>query len=244
MKKIIVLLICLSPLFAFSVKKPYDSASEYLVGGEKFVPDAAYGKHLCDLARFQCRKVRRGQTWKGLFSDRREREMVMRLNRTNVALMYRPFIVVPRDLSHTSYMDLAPFPQEYDTHGHRLLFVDLAVYAFAAYDKTGHLVFWGPATGGRPWCDDTQSACKTKTGHFHVYRMKGASCQSKTYPIEESGGAPMPYCMFYYKGFAIHGSTLSGFVDRSRGCVRLFDADAEWLNQHFVKIGTEVIVME
>lgn len=205
-------------------------------------PFELYGLLQCSRSGFYCIPVKKGETWIGLFPNERQREIVMRLNRTNVALFYRNWIVIPKDLKHINYMDLAPFPNHLNGITHKLLLIDLAKFAFAAYGKNGNLIYWGPASGGKDWCDDTHHSCKSAAGHFTITRMRGVSCESSTYPLDTNGGAPMPWCMYYYKGFAIHGSTLSGFIDRSRGCIRLFNRDAQWLNQHFVKIGTDVIV--
>lgn len=92
------------------------------------------------------------------------------------------------------------------------------------------------------YCSDTHEDCQSAAGAFKIYRIQGENCQSSKYPLDRNGGAPMPYCMHYYKGYAIHGSTLSGFVNRSRGCIRLFYSDAKWLNEDFVRLGTAVIV--
>ena len=219
-----------------------DTTAEYLVGGERFIPDAEYAEQLCHNPLFYCRPVKSSDTWRGLFPDAKERELMMRINRTNVPLQYRTQIVMPRDINKVDYEQLSPFPQHRDTHGHRLLYVDLDKFAFAAYDKEGQRIMWGPASGGKPWCEDTKASCLTATGQFRVFKIKGRECRSGTYPLDTKGGAEMPFCMYYYRGFAIHASTLSGFVNRSRGCIRLFDKDAEWLNQHFVQLGTEVIV--
>ena len=59
----------------------------------------------------------------------------------------------------------------------------------------------------------------------------------------------MPYCMHFFRGYALHGSeVVPGFRD-SHGCVRLFIEDAKWLNEEFIIvpraggiIGTRVIV--
>ncbi len=220
----------------------HDNINEYMIGGQEFVPDAEYFMYLCKSPEFSCRKVRRGDTWADLFPNAKMRDLIQRLNRTNVPLRYRQMLIEPRDMAHFNYQRWSPLPQHKDTEGKRLLYIDLDVFAFAAYDENGNLIKWGPASGGKPWCEDTKAGCASAIGKFHVYRMRGESCRSGTYPIEDNGGAPMPYCMYYHKGFAIHTSTLSGFINRSRGCIRLFDADAKWLNQSFVKIGTEVIV--
>lgn len=224
----------------------YDPPSYYWPGGKDYTPDEAYGVNLCHDSRFRCEKVQPGQSWASLFPNKMVREVVMRLNRTNVALDYRYTILIPRNLTNIDYMAYSPLPFYRNTHGHRLLFVNLSLFAFGAYDSDGSLLFWGPVSSGSDWCDDTKASCATAVGTFSIFKIEGANCVSGTFPIDlsagASGGASMPYCMYYHNGFAIHGSTLSGFVNRSHGCVRLFNDDAQWLNEHFVTLGTQVIV--
>lgn len=201
-----------------------------------------YGGRLCQLPGFKCIGIRSNQTWVGLWRNEHEREIVMRLNRTNVALRYRKWILVPKDLRSTNYMALSPLPGHIDPTGKKFIVIDLRVFAFGAYNKDGDLVYWGPASGGKTYCSDTNEDCRSAVGEFKIYRIQGENCMSSKYPIDRGGGAPMPYCMHYYKGYAIHGSTLAGFVNGSRGCIRLFYSDAKWLNEDFAKRGTEVIV--
>ncbi len=52
----------------------------------------------------------------------------------------------------------------------------------------------------------------------------------------------MPYCMFFHGGYALHGSYELPGYNASHGCVRMYKADAEWLNQSFLRIGSKVIV--
>ncbi len=221
-----------------------DQPYEYKIGGDKFIPDALYAQTLCHNPLFYCRSVKPDETWRGLFPDDQQRDLIERINRTNVPLQYRTQIILPRDISKLNYEALSPLPAHMQTQGQRLLYVDLDKFAFAAYNEQGERVLWGPASGGRAWCDDTKASCLTATGVYHIFRIKGADCRSGTYPLENDGGAAMPYCMYYYKGFAIHASTLSGFVNRSHGCIRLFDDDAKWLEQQFVQLGTKVIVKQ
>ena len=138
-------------------------------------------------------------------------------------------------------MELSPFPLHKDTRGHKLLLVNLSLQAFGAYDASGNLVHWGPVSGGKGYCPDVGRNCNTSTGNFKVFRKQGPECKSSKFPIETNGGAPMPYCMHFNGGYALHGSTLPGYHD-SHGCVRLFFDDAKWLNQNFLTIGTPVIV--
>lgn len=200
-----------------------------------------YGSYLCGYSEFICIKVKRGDTWEKMFPNPREREIVKRLNRTNMKMTYRSWIVVPKNLRKINEMELSPFPLRRDTHGHKLILVNLNLQAFGAYDANGQLVHWGPVSGGKGYCPDVGRNCTTATGNFRIYRKQGPECKSSKFPIETDGGAPMPYCMHFNGGYALHGSTLPGYHD-SHGCVRLFFDDAKWLNQHFITIGTPVIV--
>lgn len=206
-------------------------------------PKPYYGKELCDYPGFRCVKVKRGQTWDRLFPDLRERELVKRLNRTNLPLYMRHWIVVPENLSRLSHLEISPFPHYREAQNHKLILVDLSLHAFAAYNKNGQLVHWGPISGGKPICKKTGESCATITGDFRITRKDNAECISNTYPESTNGGAPMPFCMFFKGGYAMHGSTLPGYHN-SHGCVRLFYDDAKWLNHHFAKVGTRVIVRD
>ena len=201
-----------------------------------------YGEAFCHKSGFKCKPVKEGDTWSKLFPNIYRRAIVMRLNRTNVALKYSHKIILPKDMRHLDYMSMSPFPYYVEPTGHKLIKIDLNVFAFAAYNEDGDLVFWGPATGGRDHCEDSDESCRSAIGKFKIYRIQGELCESSKYPLETDGGAPMPYCMHYFKGYAIHGSTLMGFRNMSQGCVRLFYGDAKWLNEHFIKYGTRVIV--
>lgn len=62
------------------------------------------------------------------------------------------------------------------------------------------------------------------------------------------GGALMPYCMHFFRGYALHGSyDVPGFR-ASHGCVRMFIEDARWLNEEFIDLpgdgmkGTRVVI--
>ena len=116
--------------------------------------------------------------------------------------------------------------------------------AFAAYSAGGRQERWGPVSGGKGWCTDIGKPCHTAIGRFKVERKQDTECISKTFPLPD-GGAEMPYCMFFHRGFAMHASQLPGF-HASHGCVRMLYNDAKWLNTEFVTVGvkgTEVIVI-
>jgi len=113
---------------------------------------------------------------------------------------------------------------------------------FAAYDSRGDLVKSGRASGGMSWCDDVARSCRTPVGTFRVYRKGSEECVSNKYPLEEGGGAPMPHCMYFNGGYAIHGSNYVPSRPASHGCVRVHPATAEWLHRNFVRVGTVVKV--
>lgn len=203
-----------------------------------------FAQQLCQLPGYRCKKVKANQTWASLFPNYDTREVIMRLNRTNVALGYLSWIVLPQKMKNIDYMTLSPMPLYRKPVGHKVILVNLSMFAFGAYNEEGTLEYWGPATSGATTCPGGDDSCRTVTGRYAVYRKQGADCISHTYPRETNGGASMPYCMHFYKGFAIHGSTLAGFYNHSQGCVRLFYDDAKWLNTEFADIGTEVIVQQ
>jgi lipoprotein-anchoring transpeptidase ErfK/SrfK len=113
--------------------------------------------------------------------------------------------------------------------------------AWGAYEANGSLVRWGPASSARGYCPDIGRGCHTVTGRFAIYQKEGRGCYSTKFPVGR-GGAPMPYCMFFHGGFALHGSYEVPGYNASHGCIRLFVDDAEWLNEEFTDIGTPVIV--
>ena len=167
----------------------------------------------------------------------------MRLNRTNVALVNRPWFVAPTDPDAWHINDLSPFADKIDAPGERTIHINLNEQAFAAYNKEGYLVTWGPAAGASGYCADLGRSCNTVVGTFRMFRKKGEACKSSKYPLGK-GGAPMPFCMFFHKGFAMHASTMPGYP-ASHGCVRMFLEDAAWLNKGFIKVGgggTRVVV--
>jgi L,D-transpeptidase ErfK/SrfK len=181
---------------------------------------AGYSRYLCDEPGYTCIKVSRGQSWERLWPDAEKRRTIMRINRMNTQLYSGMTVAVPNNLDNSKQ-------------------------AFAAYDRAGYLIHWGPVSTAKGWCPDIQRNCSTPTGTFYFYSKGGQGCYSTIYPVPD-GGAPMPYCMYFYKGFALHAGELPGYND-SHGCVRLFYEDAAWLNKNFVELGrfgTKIIVTE
>lgn len=201
---------------------------------------ANYGRRLCSRRGYRCIRARRGDSWARLFPNSRQRQIIRRINRTNTRLRYGMIIAVPNNLYGVSHMDVSPFPRRIEPRGQNLLLISLRLQAFAAYDPYGRLVHWGPVSAGRGYCPDVGRRCGTPRGNYRIYSRGGSGCVSSKYPIGR-GGAPMPYCMFFYKGFAMHGSFLPGY-HASHGCIRMFREDARWLNRHFVRSGTRVLI--
>jgi hypothetical protein len=197
-----------------------------------------YGQTLCKLPEYNCVKIQAKQSWASMFPDTEIRMMVRKVNRMNTPLHAGMIIAVPKNVNSVKLMDLAPFPSKIDPPHNNLVQVNLSKLAWGAYDENGTLVNWGPVSGGKGYCPDIHRGCHTPTGNFTVYDRQGAGCISHVFPVATHGGAPMPYCMHFHGGFALHGSpTVPGF-NASHGCVRLFVEDAEWLNHQFVNVGS------
>ncbi len=110
-----------------------------------------------------------------------------------------------------------------------------------AINSNGKVVRTGRGSGGRGYCPDIKRSCRTPTGTYNVISKSGPSCRSSRYPVGK-GGAPMPYCMFFSRYYAIHGSPDVPNRNASHGCIRVVPSDARWLNQNFMEIGTKVVV--
>lgn len=135
------------------------------------------------------------------------------------------------------------FPTTRPATGNKLILVDPSIPAWGAYDAEGNLVKTGRASAGRDFCPDIKKACRTVTGTFTVYQKGTANCKSSIFPLKTHGGAPMPYCMHFYKGYAVHGSYDVEDYNASHGCVRILPSSAQWLSQNFVEIGTTVTIL-
>lgn len=203
---------------------------------------ANYGAKLCKKPEFACLKVNRHDTWASLFPDEKRRDLEMRLNRMNTKL-YKGLILAVPTSSNTNYMDYSPFPNQIDPPGNKVIKVSLSDQAFGAYDANGTLQTWGPVSGAKGYCSDVHRGCHTPLGHFTIQSKEGPGCFSTKFPAGK-GGAPMPYCMFFHRGFALHGSyEVPGYHD-SHGCIRLFVNDAKWLNRDFTTGETTRVIVE
>lgn len=136
----------------------------------------------------------------------------------------------------------AKLTKHYDTQGERAFVFSPRDKEWAAYDADGYYVAGGIANGGAEYCYDLQEPCHTPAGVYRVYRKGGADCVSGTFPLSKGGGAPMPYCMFFTGGYAIHGSPFISYQNTSHGCVRVNPDSAKWLSSYFLNHGTKVII--
>jgi L,D-transpeptidase-like protein len=140
------------------------------------------------------------------------------------------------------YSDPLLMPRSIKATGDGVFVFSPRARQWAAYNSSGQLVGYGRANGGGSFCAELNEACLTEGGKFRVFRKGDASCYSKTFPLDQGGGAPMPYCMFFNGGSAIHGSAQLSLMNSSHGCVRVTTPSAQWLSNNFVKVGTRVLV--
>lgn len=141
------------------------------------------------------------------------------------------------------------FPSTIPAEGQKKIIVDPNIHMWGAYNEDGKLVKTGMATAGKNYCRDIGRPCRTKIGTFRIYSLGESGCYSHKFPVGR-GGAPMPYCMFFNNGQALHGSHQVVAGNISHGCVRLRVKDAKWLRYNFAeeptrrneKLGTLVII--
>jgi lipoprotein-anchoring transpeptidase ErfK/SrfK len=143
---------------------------------------------------------------------------------------------------HAEFTEFSNLPNTIATPGEKVVIVDPRVHAWGAYAANGKLIRSGLATAGASWCSDIGRPCRTKTGTFRIYSLGDSDCVSSKYPIDEGGGAPMPYCMYFNGSQGLHGSYNVVAGNASHGCVRMRVSDAEWLRFNFVNVGTKVII--
>lgn len=113
---------------------------------------------------------------------------------------------------------------------------------WGAYDRSGKLIGSGRASGGADYCEGENRSCLTPRGSYVIQRKGTRDCKSSKYP-RPSGGAWMPYCMHFYKGYAVHGHVQVPNYNASHGCIRLQIQAAKWLHKNFFEIGTRVMVL-
>lgn len=203
----------------------------------------SFSSHLCQTDHYSCLTVKKGQTWNSLWPKADERELVQRINRINTPLHAGMTLAVPQDMNLGDILKFAPFPEKMTVALRKTIVVDPKLLAWGAYDSHGDLVKWGPASVGRGFCADEDKTCKTPFGVFTIFAKKGPECVSSKFPVGK-GGAPMPWCMFFHDGYALHGYPHVPGYNASHGCVRMFIQDAKWLNQSFIDVGSTRVVVK
>lgn len=217
---------------------------------------SAYAEHsfaetLCHDSDYYCIKIKPHESWQSLFDSPETRDLVQRVNRMNTPLRTGMTIAIPKELNNISIYDVAPFPRYVESEGEKVIYVSQKKLAWAAYDSQGELIWWGPISSGVTQCQGVIGGCATPTGEFRIIRKQDGDCVSTAFPRRangESGGAQMPYCMHFFRGYALHGSDSVPGYRASHGCVRMFTEDAAWLNEEFIDLpgggfqGTRVII--
>lgn len=196
---------------------------------------------LCNSPDYFCMKIKSGESWDNLFPNDEERDIVRRINRMNTRLKPGTIIAVPKNIERLTIYDVSPFPRYIEPTGEKTIYVSQKKLAWGAYDEDGELLWWGPASTGIGKCN-VRGGCATPTGEFRIIRKQDIDCVSTVFPRRaygESGGALMPYCMHFFRGYALHGSYDVPGYRASHGCVRLFIEDARWLNEEFVDVPGE-----
>lgn len=163
--------------------------------------------------------------------------------------MYSSRICLALTCLLSSLYAYASLPPSISPQGQKEIIVDPKVHMWGAYNEDGKLVKSGMATAGNSYCRDIGHSCRTKVGTFRIYSLGDAGCYSHKFPVGR-GGAPMPYCMFFNGGQALHGSHEVVAGNISHGCVRLHVKDAKWIRFNFAEepnsanegLGTVVII--
>jgi lipoprotein-anchoring transpeptidase ErfK/SrfK len=210
-----------------------------------------FGESLCTSSDYFCLKIKAGESWEGLFPSEEERDIVRRVNRMNINLRPGMTVAVPKNIDRLTIYDVSPFPRYIESDGEKTIYVSQAQLAWGAYDDKGELLWWGPLSSGSGHCKGLDGTCTTPSGSFRVIRKQDIDCISTAFPMRtdgENGGAEMPYCMHFFRGYALHGSDTVPGYRASHGCVRIFVEDARWLNEEFVDLpgggikGTRVVI--
>ena len=210
-----------------------------------------FGESLCGSPDYTCLTIKSGDNWENLFPSIEERDIIKRINRMNTSLRAGMTLAVPKNIDRLSIYDVSPFPRYIEPTGEKTIFVSQKQLAWGAYDEQGELIWWGPISSGSGRCGAADGHCVTPSGSFRIIRKQDIDCVSTVFPRNADGslgGALMPYCMHFMRGFALHGSDSVPGYRASHGCVRMFIEDARWLNEEFINLpegtmkGTRVVV--
>jgi hypothetical protein len=222
-----------------------------LLHSESITSQERYGQQLCQSPSFECRVIQSNETWDSLFPNPEVKDIVRRVNRMNIPLRAGMMIAIPKHVENLTIYDVSPFPRYITPYAEKVIFIDQQLLAWVAYNEEGELVWWGPISSGSGLCPNLDGHCETPSGAFRIIRKQDIECISTAFPQRAdgmSGGAEMPYCMHFFRGFALHGSDTVPGYRASHGCVRMFIEDARWLNEEFIDLpggamkGTRVLV--
>lgn len=218
---------------------------------QAFCAPLRFGERLCRDPDYFCINVKAHESWSSLFANPTERDLIRRINRMNVRLRPGMVLAVPKNLDRLTIYDLAPFPRYIRSEGEKSLYVSQEKLAWGAYNEEGELLWWGPISSGNEHCRGVSGGCATPPGEFRMVRKQDIDCVSTAFPRRvdgNNGGALMPFCMHFFRGYALHGSLEVPGYRASHGCVRLFIEDAQWLNEEFIDLpgqgqkGTRIII--
>lgn len=210
-----------------------------------------FAESLCDQPDYFCMKIKPNESWSSLFSNPKIRDILQRVNRMNIRLRPGMTIAIPKYIDRLSIYDVSPFPRYIESTHEKTIYINQKLLAWGSYDEEGELVWWGPISSGSSNCRGVTGGCATPTGAFRIVRKQDIDCISTAFPRRtngESGGAVMPFCMHFFRGYALHGSEDVPGYQASHGCIRMFTEDARWLNEEFVDLpgggraGTRVII--
>lgn len=213
----------------------------------------SFAETLCNQPDYFCITIKPGDTWNNLFADLETKDLIRRINRMNIRLKSGMTLAIPRNLARLSIYDISPFPRSIESNGEKTIYISQQKLAWGAYDEEGQLAWWGPISSGASICPGVIGGCSTPTGFFRIVRKQDIDCISTAFPRRlggNDGGAKMPYCMHFFRGYALHGSEELPGYRASHGCIRIFTEDARWLNEEFVDLpgggmkGTRVIIDE
>jgi hypothetical protein len=220
--------------------------------------ETRFSETLCNKPEYSCLTIKPGESWNNLLQKRNLPEnpelidIIKRANRMNTKLKPGMTLALPNNLERITIYDVSPFPRYIESDSEKSILISQKELAWAAYDETGELIWWGPISSGSLNCQ-AYGGCKTPTGSFNIIRKQDIDCISTAFPKRAdgyNGGAVMPFCMHFFRGYALHGSDDVPGYRASHGCVRMFIEDARWLNEEFIELpgagrkGTRVIIDE
>lgn len=222
-----------------------------MLGASSAWCETRFGETLCNDPDYFCIKVKSGDTWQKLFPNEEAEDIVRRINRMNIRLRAGMVIAIPKNLDRLTIYDVSPFPRYIESDGEKTIYVSQNKLAWGAYDEDGELLWWGPISSGTDHCVGVIGGCTTPSGSYRIIRKQDIDCISTAFPRRadgNNGGAEMPFCMHFFRGYALHGSETVPGYRASHGCIRMFTEDARWLNEEFVDVpgdgerGTRVII--